>query len=279
MKAENAVGLIGLVAIAGLVAWYAARYDALMVSTQEVANVSAVESHNQNANTPLGLSVVAVAEHASPADCWIIVSSKVYDVTTYLARHPGGAFRITPYCGKDATVAFQTQGGEGTHSSVATQDLLALYVGEVSSVEASAVPPVSAAPNVNTTLATAPVNTSTSSNVVLTTSTVAAHSRSADCWIIVSGAVYNVTSYLAKHPGGASRIIPYCGKDATSAFSTRGGTGTHSSNATADLAALRLGILGSTTTSKIITQSNANASTLIVEEDDDDEREEEDDDE
>jgi cytochrome b involved in lipid metabolism len=37
-----------------------------------------------------------------------------------------------------------------------------------------------------------------------------------------------VTSYAQKHPGGVDTIYPYCGKDATEAFITKGGKGSHS---------------------------------------------------
>jgi cytochrome b involved in lipid metabolism len=47
---------------------------------------------------------------------------------------------------------------------------------------------------------------------------VAAHSTSSDCWIIINDQVLDVTDYLPGHPGGASAITPYCGKDATTAF-------------------------------------------------------------
>lgn len=49
-------------------------------------------------------------------------------------------------------------------------------------------------------------------------STVAKHHTAANCWSIVDGKVYNLTKYVAKHPGGRKRIIRMCGKDASAAF-------------------------------------------------------------
>jgi cytochrome b involved in lipid metabolism len=72
---------------------------------------------------PAGFSVAEVAKHNKPTDCWLIISADVYDVSTYLEFHPGGADIIIPYCGRDATQAFNTQGGRGKHSSQATQEL------------------------------------------------------------------------------------------------------------------------------------------------------------
>lgn len=41
------------------------------------------------------------------------------------------------------------------------------------------------------------------------------HRKKEDCWIILDGEVYNVTSWLAKHPGGPRLIRHYAGEDAT----------------------------------------------------------------
>jgi hypothetical protein len=44
------------------------------------------------------------------------------------------------------------------------------------------------------------------------------HNSRESCWIIVSGNVYDVTSFLDAHPGGSSIILKYAGKDATEAY-------------------------------------------------------------
>jgi cytochrome b involved in lipid metabolism len=73
-----------------------------------------------------------VTKHSSSKDCWIIIENKVFNVTTYLRSHPGGAGTITPYCGKEATRAFQTKGGGGgNHSSRAYAQLNAFYIGDL----------------------------------------------------------------------------------------------------------------------------------------------------
>jgi Cytochrome b5-like Heme/Steroid binding domain/Bacterial Ig-like domain (group 2) len=52
-----------------------------------------------------------VAKHNTPADCWIILNStEVYNVTAYLNLHPAGAGPITPFCGANATTAFNNVG-------------------------------------------------------------------------------------------------------------------------------------------------------------------------
>lgn len=74
-----------------------------------------------------------VAKHATSDDCWLIINSRVYDVSSFLGQHPGGAFTIIPYCGKEATRAFDTQdrGNRGGHSDQATQMLQEYLIGQI----------------------------------------------------------------------------------------------------------------------------------------------------
>ncbi len=41
------------------------------------------------------------AKHNSKEDCWVHFQGKVYDVTAWLSKHPGGADKIAQFCGKD----------------------------------------------------------------------------------------------------------------------------------------------------------------------------------
>lgn len=56
-----------------------------------------------------------------------------------------------------------------------------------------------------------------------TLSQVAANNTQASCWSIVNGVVYNITSYIKNHPGGANAISKICGRDGTSTFSNQHG--------------------------------------------------------
>jgi cytochrome b involved in lipid metabolism len=45
-----------------------------------------------------------VKAHAAHGDCWIIVRGKVYDVSKFMEKHPGGAdLLLDNSSGKDAT--------------------------------------------------------------------------------------------------------------------------------------------------------------------------------
>lgn len=49
---------------------------------------------------------------------------------------------------------------------------------------------------------------------------VATHATAEDCWMVVAGGVYDITSEIAKndHPGGRNSMVSGCGKDMTEVF-------------------------------------------------------------
>ncbi len=95
-------------------------------------------SDNQTPNQAKTFTQDEVAEHATKADCWTIISGDVYDLTKFINRHPGGD-EILRACGTDATTLFnsrQTQDGQsvgsGTpHSQAAVEQLAKLKIGTV----------------------------------------------------------------------------------------------------------------------------------------------------
>lgn len=106
-------------------------------------------------------------------------------------------------------------------------------------------------PNGQTTDGTATpaptVNSKTPSvTMVLSLSEISKHNQKSDCWLLINNQVYDVTSFLRLHPGGSSTIIPFCGGEATSAFNSQNGQGSHSSRADAMLADYFLGSLNQT---------------------------------
>ncbi|MFZ1912059.1 MAG: cytochrome b5-like heme/steroid binding domain-containing protein [Propionicimonas sp.] len=64
---------------------------------------------------------------------------------------------------------------------------------------------------------------STSAPSSYTLAQVAKHASATSCWSVVNGNVYDLTRWINRHPGGASRILGMCGKDATSAFEAQHG--------------------------------------------------------
>jgi len=205
------------------------------------------------AGGPVILTSLEVAKHNTSADCWVIISGKVYNVTGYMDSHPGGGF--TELCGKDATEGFMTKGKTpgSPHSASADTIHASLYLGDLNSAiqpgqpgnvpgNGSATP--GPAPGTGGSGTGVPV-TVPAGTISLTPEEVAKHGTAADCWVIISGKVYDVTSYMGAHPGGS--FTQYCGIDATTAFMTKGGTpGTpHSASADTIHASLYLGDLNS----------------------------------
>ena len=84
----------------------------------------------------------------------------------------------------------------------------------------------------------------------ITAQEVAQHNTADDCWTIIDGSVYDITSYVNRHPGG-NAIELACGVDGTSLFTQRStndgeqiGSGTpHSPNAERQLSTYLIGTL------------------------------------
>ena len=117
--------------------------------------------------------------------------------------------------------------------------LLAGYITyEVSTTEKALSPSVPQTPSVanteqnkNTAESESRGNSSTQTSApqtdsqakTFTMSEVAKHNSSASCYTVVRGTVYNLTSFINEHPGGAQNILRLCGIDGTSAFENKHG--------------------------------------------------------
>uniref|UniRef100_A0A6U7XZC0 Cytochrome b5 heme-binding domain-containing protein n=1 Tax=Eutreptiella gymnastica TaxID=73025 RepID=A0A6U7XZC0_9EUGL len=53
---------------------------------------------------------------------------------------------------------------------------------------------------------------------VYTEEQIAKHNTEEDCWIVVNGKVYDVTTFLEDHPGGIESITAVAGTDSTDDF-------------------------------------------------------------
>ncbi len=69
------------------------------------------------------------------------------------------------------------------------------------------------------------------STITLDMIEIAKHNTANDCWIYISGNVYNLSGFSDSHSGGPNAILPYCGADGSNAFDTKNGRGGHSGNA------------------------------------------------
>ena len=236
------------------------------LATGSTNDQNATSATNQSSQS-LSLSLSEIAKHSTPSDCWLLISNKVYNVSSFIAAHPGGSGTIIPNCGKDSTQAYSTKGGDGSHSANANTMLRDYYIGDLN--QAVSVPgikpgPAKATPGINGTQinpTSAPSPNpviNTNSGVALNMVEIAKHSTPSDCWLLISNKVYNVSSFIAAHPGGSGTIIPNCGKDSTQAYNTKGGNSSHSANATAMLRDYYIGDLNQQTSQQQIQQNVQN---------------------
>lgn len=100
-----------------------------------------------------------------------------------------------------------------------------------SAKKAAATPDAAAAP--------APAPAAAPAGRVFELSEVNKHNRASDCWIVIHGRVYDVTEFMADHPGGPDAIMEYAGKDCSEPFEDTG----HSASAKGMLKKYEVGTL------------------------------------
>jgi cytochrome b involved in lipid metabolism len=131
LKVKYLVWVLPLVIVISVIGWLALNFT----QSQEVENYNGAE---QPIDEEKIYTETEVARHNTPEDCWTIINEKVYDISPYISRHPGGS-EIERACGINATSLFETRttssgeavGSGQPHSENANQQLKSLYVGEL----------------------------------------------------------------------------------------------------------------------------------------------------
>lgn len=67
----------------------------------DVANPDPVVAESEDT-----ITMADVESHATSEDCWAAIDGNAYDLTEWIGEHPGGADKIEPLCGTDATEVF-----------------------------------------------------------------------------------------------------------------------------------------------------------------------------
>lgn len=67
-----------------------------------------------------------LAAHNTSSDCWVAYQGKVYDVTGWIPKHPGGANAIARYCGtaSEFEAAFNAQHGTSKEETLRKEGVL-----------------------------------------------------------------------------------------------------------------------------------------------------------
>ena len=108
----------------------------------------------------------------------MVISDKVYDVTNFIPRHPGGPSRIINSCGEDATYAYEDPDNLAHMDPSARKQLEGMKIGYIKGEDGE-------------------------------------HNHRDDCWVTINGVLHDMTNFISKHPGGELAIINHCGKDGT----------------------------------------------------------------
>ena len=221
-------------------------------------------------------TLAQVAAHKTADDCWSAVGGGVYNLTTWLPTHTTTTITVASVCGVDSSAIFgvsaptsarheddndgaddnsaqnedrstvrQTKAkaahvathhsnngrrdhgrGHGRGNNALFRSILPFRIGHLA--DAAVATPLPAPPPV-----TAPTTTYTLAQVQT-------HNVATNCWTVISGKVYNLTSFVNSHRGGPGAITGLCGKDGTSAFTAQHGS---ASSPASVLAGLQVGVL------------------------------------
>lgn len=75
-----------------------------LIALAATASLLALATPVQAANG--SYTMAQVRKHNTAGDCWTVINRTVYNLTAWVARHPGGSRAITGLCGRDGTRVF-----------------------------------------------------------------------------------------------------------------------------------------------------------------------------
>lgn len=88
--------------------------DKKTVTTQPTvkpADTKPVETATPVTTGPKTYTMAEVQAAAAAGKCWTIISGKVYDLSSWITKHPGGEAAIRSLCGIDGTAKFTAMHG------------------------------------------------------------------------------------------------------------------------------------------------------------------------
>ncbi len=108
----------------------------IMYPTVDVTKTPSGTTSVTDSAAPLTLE--EVAKHNKQGDCYLVINNKVYDVSTYIGKHPGGSQTIVSRCGEVVTGIFAS-----IHSNFAWDLLNDYYIGLLVSGDSSSIASIS----------------------------------------------------------------------------------------------------------------------------------------
>lgn len=109
-------------------------YSAFIAFWSSIATILALHALAAEEEKPRGDRVYTMAEvkpHNSEDDCWLVIEGKVYDVSSYVERHPAPPSVLLPWCGGEATEGMRTKGYGRDHSPAAWELLETFRIGRI----------------------------------------------------------------------------------------------------------------------------------------------------
>ena len=96
------------------------------MDTQSNSTSSSVQG--MDGGEPRQITLDEVKLHHDDGDCWLIIRGKVYDVSKYMDKHPGGADLLKDNSnGKDASQDYE----DADHTKRAREMLSKYYIGDL----------------------------------------------------------------------------------------------------------------------------------------------------
>jgi cytochrome b involved in lipid metabolism len=141
MNIQNkAVVIVVFIVLFGIGAFFVTKPNSSDQSNTEqiAASSPVIQPTESSTNSDISYTPLKVSEHNKKNDCWTIINGKVYDITSYVPRHPGGD-EIVKACGRDGSSLFASRTtedgdkiGSGTsHSAGAARQLEQYFIGNL----------------------------------------------------------------------------------------------------------------------------------------------------
>ncbi len=111
-KSKTIPVVLGILVI-GVAAFFALSQpkNSQIKKTVSSAPTSSSATGEQTTNTSMAYTLVEIATHSDAISCWSAINGNVYNLTKWIAQHPGGEGAILSICGKDGSAAFNNQHG------------------------------------------------------------------------------------------------------------------------------------------------------------------------
>lgn len=72
---------------------------------------------NQSDTKVAGFTLEEISTHKDASSCWTAINGSVYDLTSWIPKHPGGSQAILSLCGIDGSAGYNGQHGSSSKTA------------------------------------------------------------------------------------------------------------------------------------------------------------------